>query len=39
MSFAIWVRWDSLKTWSRIFDFGGGDSVVNIILSNVSTGR
>ena len=33
MSFEAWARWDALRWWSRIFDFGdGGDH--NIWLGN-----
>ena len=32
-----WVRYDSLPSWSRVFDFGGGQSSDNIILANDGT--
>ena len=34
LSFEAWVRFDSFRIWSRIFDFGNGISANNILLGN-----
>ncbi|MBD2545212.1 LamG domain-containing protein [Planktothricoides raciborskii] len=36
-SLEVWVRYNSLKSWSRIFDFGNGAGVENILLANKGT--
>ncbi|MBD2179955.1 LamG domain-containing protein [Aerosakkonema funiforme] len=36
-SVEVWVRYNSLKIWSRIFDFGSGAAVDNILLANPGT--
>jgi len=36
-SLEVWVRYNSLKNWSRIFDFGIGAGAENIILANKGT--
>ena len=33
----VWVRYNSLKNWSRIFDFGNGAGADNILLANKGT--
>ncbi|MGB8686527.1 MAG: LamG domain-containing protein, partial [Microcoleus sp.] len=36
-SLEVWVRYNSLKSWSRIFDFGNGAGTDNILLANKGT--
>ena len=36
-SLEVWVRYNSLKSWSRIFDFGIGAGTDNILLANKGT--
>lgn len=35
----VWVYYRSFKSWSRIIDFGSGQSNDNIVLANYETGR
>lgn len=37
LTFMAWVRYDSFQRWSRIFDFGNGAGVHNLILANRGT--
>ncbi len=37
MSFTAWVYYDSFKKWSRVFDFGNGAGVDNILVANDGT--
>ena len=37
MTFSAWVNYDSFQSWSRIFDFGDGESNNNIVLANRGT--
>jgi Concanavalin A-like lectin/glucanases superfamily len=36
-SLEVWVRYNSLKNWSRIFDFGNGAGAENIIVAGKGT--
>ena len=37
MSFSFYARWDTLNSWSRIFDFGNGEGKYNILIANEGT--
>ena len=36
-SLEVWVRYNSFKSYSRIFDFGNGANADNLLLTNVGT--
>ena len=37
VTFSVWVKYDSFKHWSRVFDFGNGENNNNILLAHYGT--